>query len=132
MLFTAVVLSAQLAPAVNKMFGMAQLPAALSRALLLATVLCVAGSVAWDRAVVARFDPQLAKERAKAPLLSAKGKSSVTKTLAALAFVGYKLWQSAHELNSSSSSSSSLSGSTIDFSGASGTSSDGGVPLDVE
>jgi hypothetical protein len=128
MLFTAVVLSAQLVPAVSALFGMAPLPAALSRALLLAIVLCVAGSVAWDRAVVARFDPELAQERAKAPLLSARGKSTVTKTLAAMAFAGYKLWQSAHELSSSSSSSSGRGGSTTGIGAASGAS---GIVLDV-
>jgi hypothetical protein len=128
MQFTAVLLSTQLAPAVSTLFGMAPLPAALSRALLLATLLCVAGSVAWDRAVVARFDPELAKARAKAPLLSARGKSTVTKTFAAMAFAGYKLWQSAHEL---SSSISGLSGSTTGIGALSDAGSDSGAVLDV-
>jgi hypothetical protein len=66
-------------------------------------------AVLWDRAVVRLFDAGLTKERAKAPMLSDKGRESLVKTFAAMAFASFQLWQSAHAINDSNNTSNNNS-----------------------
>ncbi|KAG5190614.1 hypothetical protein JKP88DRAFT_266835 [Tribonema minus] len=92
LLLGGVLLVAQAVPQLNALLRFAPFPTRrLQLTTLAAMGACVAGSVAWDRAVVARFDPELAAARRAAPLLTERSKKTLTQVAAAVAFVAVQL-----------------------------------------
>eukprot|EP00611_Tribonema_gayanum_P021861 TRINITY_DN4298_c0_g1_i1.p3 TRINITY_DN4298_c0_g1~~TRINITY_DN4298_c0_g1_i1.p3 ORF type:complete len:142 (+),score=83.36 TRINITY_DN4298_c0_g1_i1:33-428(+) len=92
LLLGGVLLVAQAVPPLNALLRFAPFPTRrLQLTTLAAMGACVAGSVAWDRAVVARFDPELAAARRAAPLLTERSKKTLKQVAAAGAFVAVQL-----------------------------------------
>lgn len=79
----------QLCPSLSKTLEMsASYSTDVRRALLAGFAATIFGSVAWDRAIVRIFDPQLMEVRRKEKLLTAKGRRTVLVMLAFVVFVG--------------------------------------------